>query len=122
MKIAVDAMGGDYGPAVVVEGAVAASREFGVTVALVGDRAAIEREVARLGTESGSVEIRHASQVVGMAESPSQALRRKRRTHYKLAAPTHSVCPQCREPKLPHRVCPHCGYYKGREIVAVEGT
>src|SRR5207249_767453 len=40
----------------------------------------------------------------------------------KLAAPTRSVCPQCRETKLPHRVCPHCGYYKGREIVAVEGT
>ncbi len=36
--------------------------------------------------------------------------------------PTRSVCPQCRETKLPHRVCPHCGYYKGREIVAVEGT
>ena len=47
---------------------------------------------------------------------------RKRRTHYKLAAPPRSVCPQCREAKLPHRVCPHCGYYKGREIVAVEGT
>src|SRR6266849_5394089 len=86
MKIAVDAMGGDYGPAVVVEGAVAASREFGVTVALVGDRAAIEREVARLGTESGSVEIRHASQVVGMAESPSQALRRKRDSSLRVAA------------------------------------
>lgn len=47
---------------------------------------------------------------------------RKRRTHYKLGAPTLSVCPQCRETKLPHRVCPHCGYYKGREILAVEGA
>jgi large subunit ribosomal protein L32 len=47
---------------------------------------------------------------------------RKRRTHYKLAAPTHALCPQCREPKLPHRICPHCGYYKGREIIQVEGT
>jgi large subunit ribosomal protein L32 len=47
---------------------------------------------------------------------------RKRRTHYKLAPPTQSVCPQCREAKLPHRVCPHCGYYKGREIVATEGS
>jgi len=47
---------------------------------------------------------------------------RKRRTHYKLASPTRSVCPQCRETKLPHPVCPHCGYYKGREIVAVEGA
>src|SRR5947207_8037288 len=46
---------------------------------------------------------------------------RKRRTHYKLAAPTRSLCPQCREVKLPHRVGPHCGYYKGRERVAVEG-
>jgi large subunit ribosomal protein L32 len=29
-----------------------------------------------------------------------------------------SVCPNCHEKKLPHRVCPHCGQYKGREIVA----
>jgi large subunit ribosomal protein L32 len=47
---------------------------------------------------------------------------RKRRTHYKLAAPTASVCPQCREVKQPHRICPHCGYYKGREIIAIEGA
>jgi large subunit ribosomal protein L32 len=33
-----------------------------------------------------------------------------------------ALCPQCREIKLPHRVCPHCGYYRGREIVAVEGA
>ena len=86
MKIAVDAMGGDYGPAVVVEGAVAASREFGVTVMLVGDRPAIEREVARLGVDHAAVEIRHASQVVGMAEAPSQALRRKRDSSLRVAA------------------------------------
>src|SRR5436189_72540 len=49
MKIAVDAMGGDHGPAVVVEGAVAAVREFGSSVILVGDREAIEHEVRRLG-------------------------------------------------------------------------
>ena len=57
MKIAVDAMGGDYGPAVVVEGAVTAAREFGVTVVLVGDRPAIEREVSRLGSDPAAVEI-----------------------------------------------------------------
>ena len=28
-----------------------------------------------------------------------------------------SVCPNCHERKLPHRVCPHCGQYKGREVV-----
>jgi phosphate acyltransferase len=86
MKIAVDAMGGDYGPAVVVEGAVAAAREFGATVILIGDKAAIEREVSRLGAEGRALEVRHASQVVGMAESPSQALRRKRDSSLRVAA------------------------------------
>lgn len=47
---------------------------------------------------------------------------RKRRTHYKMVAPTRSLCPQCREIKLPHRVCPHCGFYKGREVISVEGA
>jgi glycerol-3-phosphate acyltransferase PlsX len=86
MKIAVDAMGGDYGPAVVVEGAVAASREFGASVILVGDKAAIEREVTRLGADAAALELRHASQVVGMGESPSQALRRKRDSSLRVAA------------------------------------
>lgn len=79
-------MGGDYGPAVVVEGAVAAVREFGAAVILVGDSAAIEREVHRLDAQALAVEIRHASQVVGMAESPSQALRRKRDSSLRVAA------------------------------------
>jgi glycerol-3-phosphate acyltransferase PlsX len=86
MKIAVDAMGGDHGPTVVVEGAVVAQREFGVSVILVGDQAAIERGLARLGAHGMAIEIRHASQVVGMAESPSQALRRKRDSSLRVAA------------------------------------
>lgn len=86
MKIAVDAMGGDHGPTVVVEGAVVAQREFGVSVILVGDQAAIERGLARLGARGMAIEIRHASQVVGMAESPSQALRRKRDSSLRVAA------------------------------------
>lgn len=86
MKIAVDAMGGDHGPAVVVEGAIVAQQELGVSVVLVGDQAAIEREVERLGARRPGVEIRHASQIVGMAESPSQALRRKRDSSLRVAA------------------------------------
>jgi glycerol-3-phosphate acyltransferase PlsX len=86
MNIAVDAMGGDFGPAVVVEGAVAACREFGLSVALVGDKAAIEREIVRLRAHDLSLAVRHASQVVGMAESPSQALRRKRDSSLRIAA------------------------------------
>jgi glycerol-3-phosphate acyltransferase PlsX len=86
VKIAVDAMGGDHGPAVVVEGAVAAVREFGATVVLVGDKVSIEQQLGRLGAASAGVEIRHASQVVGMGESPSQALRRKRDSSLRVAA------------------------------------
>jgi phosphate acyltransferase len=86
MKIAVDAMGGDHGPAVVVEGAIAAVREFGASVILVGDREAVESEIRRLGAESLGLEVRHASEVVGMAESPSLALRRKRDSSLRVAA------------------------------------
>ena len=39
----------------------------------------------------------------------------KRRTHDALTAPAVSLCPQCQEPKAPHRVCPHCGYYRARQ-------
>jgi phosphate acyltransferase len=86
MKIAVDAMGGDHGPAVVVEGAVAAVREFGASVILVGARQAVEAEIHRLGAHSLGLEVRHASEVVGMAESPSLALRRKRDSSLRVAA------------------------------------
>jgi glycerol-3-phosphate acyltransferase PlsX len=86
MKIAVDAMGGDFGPAVVVEGAVSACRELALAPVLVGDRAAIEREIVRLGAQDLPIGIHHASQVVGMAESPSQALRRKRDSSLRVAA------------------------------------
>jgi large subunit ribosomal protein L32 len=49
----------------------------------------------------------------------SKSRRDKRRTHQRLQLPARSVCPQCREIKLPHHVCPHCGTYKGREILPV---
>jgi len=86
LKIAVDAMGGDYGPAVIVEGAVAAVREYDASVILVGDKAAIERELIRCKAHGLAPEVRHASQVVGMGESPSQALRRKRDSSLRVAA------------------------------------
>ncbi|MEE9170780.1 MAG: 50S ribosomal protein L32, partial [bacterium] len=46
----------------------------------------------------------------------SKSRRDKRRTHWKLSAPAISECPQCHQPKLPHRICPHCGYYAGRMV------
>ena len=44
----------------------------------------------------------------------------KRRTHDALKPVGRSVCPQCQEAKLPHVVCPNCGYYNGRQVKAVE--
>ncbi|MFA5576984.1 MAG: 50S ribosomal protein L32 [Tissierellaceae bacterium] len=50
-----------------------------------------------------------------------KARRDKRRaSSYKLAKATFVECPQCHEPKLPHRVCRSCGYYKDREVLVVE--
>ncbi|MBI4384390.1 MAG: 50S ribosomal protein L32 [Nitrospinae bacterium] len=44
----------------------------------------------------------------------------QRRAHHHLRAPTINECPQCHEVKRPHHICPHCGYYKEKEIVEVE--
>ncbi len=50
----------------------------------------------------------------------SKSRRDKRRTHQKLVAVSVSQCPECNEPKLPHRVCPSCGSYRGRQVLEVE--
>ena len=52
----------------------------------------------------------------------SRARRNRRRTHDALTARNLSECTNCHEPKAPHRVCPHCGYYKGRAVIEVERT
>jgi large subunit ribosomal protein L32 len=43
-----------------------------------------------------------------------------RRAQWKGSAPTYAECPQCHQPKLPHRVCPNCGFYAGRQAIEVE--
>jgi large subunit ribosomal protein L32 len=50
----------------------------------------------------------------------SKARTGKRRAHDALRVPQTVVCPNCQEPRMQHRVCPKCGYYKGREVVRVE--
>ena len=45
---------------------------------------------------------------------------RKRRTHDTLQPAATGACPQCHEAKAPHRVCPHCGYYRGRQVRPVD--
>lgn len=45
---------------------------------------------------------------------------KRRSANFKAEPPTYSECPQCHQPKLPHRVCANCGYYGGRQAVEVE--
>ncbi len=47
----------------------------------------------------------------------SNARSQKRRTHWKVEEPSVSLCPECKEPKSMHRICPHCGFYGGRKVV-----
>jgi large subunit ribosomal protein L32 len=42
----------------------------------------------------------------------------KRRTHWKISVPNVEACPRCHEAKLPHQVCPACGFYNGRLVIA----
>ena len=51
----------------------------------------------------------------------SRSRTRKRRAQHKVAAPVLSECPQCHSPRRPHRVCPVCGTYGGREVIAPAG-
>ena len=52
-------------------------------------------------------------------QKQSHARTAQRRAQHKITAPTVNGCPQCRQPRRPHRVCPHCGFYGGREVVHV---
>ena len=90
MRIAIDAMGGDGGPAVTVDGALVAARHLQVGLLLVGDAAAIESELARHPVASLfrrlDVQVADAPDCVGMAEAAAQALRRKPRASIRVAA------------------------------------
>ncbi|MEI6825993.1 MAG: phosphate acyltransferase PlsX [Desulfuromonadales bacterium] len=78
MRVAVDAMGGDNAPVVEVTGAVEACREFGLSVTLVGDKDRLETELAKHSVNGLDIDIFHASEVVGMHDSASDAVRKKR--------------------------------------------
>ena len=75
VRIAVDAMGGDFAPANIVEGAVQAVRELGLHPILVGREPDLVRELTRIGSSPKEIEIVHASETIDMDEPPSLALR-----------------------------------------------
>lgn len=78
IRIAVDAMGGDFAPSSIVDGAAQAAERLGCDVILVGDPPKVKAELARLGvTKHPRLSIEASDSVVGMDESPAQACRSK---------------------------------------------
>ena len=83
--LAVDAMGGDFGPEVNVPGSLAAARETGAKMILVGDEPSIRKELDRYPHADVDFEVVHTTQVAGMAEKPSEILRRKKDSSMQVA-------------------------------------
>jgi len=85
VKIAVDAMGGDFAPGEIVKGAVQAARELGVEIILVGVKADIEAELAKVDTTNLSVGLVEASEIIKDGEEPAFAVMRKPNSSVALA-------------------------------------
>ncbi len=85
MKIAVDAMGGDNAPQVEVAGAVAAAKEYSLSIILVGDKERLVAELAQYDVSGLDITIHHASEVVGMHDSASDAIRKKKDSSVRVA-------------------------------------
>lgn len=83
--IAVDAMGGDFGPSIVVPGAIDASRKHDMHVMLVGDTPKLEAELEKINLSDATYEIVHAPDVAYMNEKPSEILRRKKNASIQVA-------------------------------------
>lgn len=85
MRVAVDAMGGDNAPSVEVEGSVAAAREFGIPVILVGNSEVLNNELSKYNCNGLDITVKHASEVVGMHDSASDAVRKKKDSSVRVA-------------------------------------
>ncbi len=86
MKIAVDAMGGDNAPHAIIAGAVQAAKEFGISIILVGIEEAILKELKKYPqAKTLPLEIRNASEVVDMLDSPATVFRRKKDSSIRVA-------------------------------------
>lgn len=83
--VAVDVMGGDNAPAVEVEGAVAAARRWSIPLILVGRSERVAEELQKHDTRGLDIVIQHASDVVGMHDAASDAIRKKRDSSIRVA-------------------------------------
>ncbi len=84
-RIAVDVMGGDHGPEVIVEGAVRAVQSADVHLLLVGDSEAVSACLSKYGRDDLDIEVVHASEVAEMVEKPSDIMRKKKDSSMQVA-------------------------------------
>jgi glycerol-3-phosphate acyltransferase PlsX len=85
VKIAVDAMGGDFAPEEIVRGSVIGARNYGVGIILAGPRTVIEHELAKHDTSGLDIEIEHTEEYLVEGEQPAYALRTKRKASIAVA-------------------------------------
>ncbi len=78
MRIAVDAMGGDFAPQAIVEGAVDAARAFDIEIILVGQRAAVERELAKHDARGLKLQVVDAPDAIAFNEPPALAVKTRK--------------------------------------------
>lgn len=79
MKVAIDAMGGDFAPREIILGAIEALKVVSCEIVLVGDQELIEQELKKQGESSnGAITVHHASEVITMHEHPGAAVRKKK--------------------------------------------
>jgi phosphate acyltransferase len=78
IKIALDAMGGDFSPAAEIEGGVSACEELGIELILVGDQKRISQELEKHSVRDLPITILHTNQIVTMEDAPSMVIRKKR--------------------------------------------
>ena len=78
MRIAVDAMGGDFAPKEIVQGAVDAAKKYDCEIVLIGDEEQIRAELHGTDPTALRISIVHASEVIGMNEHPAEAVRTKK--------------------------------------------
>jgi glycerol-3-phosphate acyltransferase PlsX len=84
--VALDAMGGDHAPAVTVQGAIEAVRQFGLQVLLVGREPVLRRQLARFGGAPRGLQVVDAPEVVAMDDPPTAPIRAKRNSSMAEAA------------------------------------
>ncbi len=78
MRIAIDAMGGDYAPGAIVQGAVDAVREFGVEITLVGQQAVVEQALMKCGPPMPDIDVFDAPEAIRFDEQPALAVKTRK--------------------------------------------